>query len=147
MKCSLSRIAIMMLLCTNSVTGHGLEFRLTLSGKVLLGIAYRHQFDTNTAIRLGAYLGLAGQPVGLHLGMLQDITPSKEWTPFFELGGDMIFYKQEDAIAHKIYPSASVGVTYCPTSSLKHSGELWLGWLAREVRPVGLSYVHFNSMN
>ncbi|MBN1482421.1 hypothetical protein EH223_10310 [candidate division KSB1 bacterium] len=147
MKRSLYIAAILMALWINSVSGHGLEFRLTLSGKVLLGIAYRHQFDTNTAIRLGGYLGLAGQPVGLHLGLLQDLTPSKEWTPFFELGGDMIFLKKGGTIAHKIYPSANIGVTYCPTSSLKHSGELWLGWLAREVRPVGLSYVHFNSIN
>lgn len=147
MKRSLYITAMMMILYANSVSGHGLEFRLTLSGKVLLGIAYRHQFDTNTAIRLGGYLGLAGQPVGLHLGMLQDITPSKEWTPFFELGGDMIFLKQADAITHKVYPSATVGVAYCPTPSLKHTGELWLGRLARDVRPIGLSYVHFNSIN
>jgi hypothetical protein len=126
---------------------NGLEFRLTLSGKVLLGIAYRHQLDDNTALRLGGYLGLTGAPVGLHVGMLQDTTPSKEWTPFFEIGGDMIFFKQQGVIAHKLYPSGSVGLSYSPSSTLKHSGELRLGWLAGELRPVGLGYVHFNSVN
>ena len=91
---------------------NGLEFRLTLSGKVLLGIAYRHQLDTNTALRLGGFLGITGAPVGMQVGMLQDITPSKAWTPFFEIGADVIFFKQQGSIAQKIYPSGSLGLSY-----------------------------------
>lgn len=124
----------------------GLEFRLTVSGKILLGLAYRHQIDANTAVRLGSYLGLSGAPVGFHLGMVQDISPIHRWTPFFELGADMLIFHQQDKIAQKIYPSSSVGFTYCPSSNLKHSAELWIGYFSGHIRPVGLSYVHFNSI-
>ncbi|MBN1560258.1 hypothetical protein JW998_08405 [candidate division KSB1 bacterium] len=134
-------------LANQTASSHGMELRLTLSGKILLGLAYRHQIDANTAIRVGSYVGLAGFPVGMHLGAVQDITPSKEWTPFFEIGGDMLFFKTNGEITQKLYPSGSIGLTYCPQIQLKHSVELWLGWLADEIRPVGLRYVYFNSIN
>ena len=137
----------MLFLASRTALCHGLEFRLTLSGKILLGLAYRHQLDANTAIRIGSYVGLAGSPVGLHCGAVQDITPSKDWTPFFEIGGEMLFFKTKGKIAHKIYPSGNIGLTYCPQIQLKHSFELWLGWLTAGIRPMGLGYVHYNSIN
>ena len=140
-------IVLLLLVTFQPLLSHGLEFRVTLSGKLLLGIAYRYQIDANTAIRTGAYTGFSGAPVGFHLGMVQDISPSKEWTPFFEVSGDMIFFKKNDKIVHKLYPSGSVGLTYCPTTTLKHSAELWLGWLSGSLNPVGLRYVHYNSVN
>jgi len=140
-------IVLFLLFLSQAVLSHGLEFRLTLSGKILLGLAYRFQIDSNTAVRVGSYLGVTGAPVGLHFGMVQDITPSKVWTPFFELGADMIFYKSDGKITRKIYPSSNVGLTYCPQTHLKHSVELWLGYLGGGVQPVGLRYVHYNSIN
>ena len=137
---------ILFLLTAHPLLSNGLEFRLTLSGKLLIGIAYRHQIDTNTAVRLGSYIGLAGAPVGLHLGMMQDIRTST-WTPFFELGADMLFYKQNDKIGNKIFPSGSVGLSYCTANNLKHSGELGLWWTSGQLNPVGLSYVHYNTIN
>jgi hypothetical protein len=140
-------ILFLSFLASQTALAHGLEFRLTLSGKILIGLAYRYQIDANTAIRVGSFMGLAGSPVGLQCGAVQDITPSKEWTPFFEIGGDMLFLKTKGKITYKVYPSGSIGLTYCPQSQLKHSVELWMFWLADEIRPVGLRYVHYNSIN
>lgn len=137
---------LLLLLLARAAVSHGLEFRVTLSGKLLLGLAYRHQIDPNTAIRLGSYVGISGAPVGFHVGMVQDLTPSKSWRPFFEIGADMLLVNSREKIARRIYPSGSLGLAYCPQPHLKHSGELWLGWLSRQVRPMGLSYVHFNSV-
>lgn len=139
-------IILVLFLASSTLFANGLEFRITVSGKLMLGIAYRHQIDPNTAIRLGSYLGISGAPVGLHLGMVQDTSPVNEWTPFFEIGTDMLLFKQRGGISQKFYPSGTVGFSYCPTPGLKHSAELWLGYLSREIRPVGLNYVHFNSV-
>jgi hypothetical protein len=122
----------------------GLEFRVTLSGKLLLGIGFRHQIDDNTALRLGAYTGVAGAPVGFFLGLAQDLSPSKLWTPFFQAGLDVLYYKKE-TIQRRISPGAALGFSYCPQTHIRHSGELWLSSFSKKMRPMGLSYVLFNS--
>lgn len=122
----------------------GLEFRLTLSGKLLLGIGYRYQIDANTAVRLGAYSAVTGTPVGFYMGFAQDIAPSKQWTPFFQAGFDVLYYKKE-TIRSRVSPSAVLGFTYCPQTHIRHSAELWLSAFSSRIRPMGLSYVLFNS--
>jgi len=143
----MSHIFFVVLLASSTLWANGLEFRITISGKLMLGIAYRHQLDSNTAIRLGSYLGLSGAPVGLHAGIVQDTQPINDWTPFFEMGADMLLFKSNEKIANKIYPSSTIGFSYSPQPGLKHSAELWLGYLSHQVRPVGLNYVHFNAVD
>lgn len=135
------------LLASGAGRANGLEFRITISGKLMLGLAYRLQLDDNTAVRLGSYLGISGSPVGMHLGLVQDTSPINDWTPFFEIGADMLIFKADEKIARKIYPSGTVGFCYCPQQGLRHSAELWLGYLSHDVRPIGLNYVHFNSVD
>jgi len=130
----------------HTATAGGLEFRITFSGKVLLGLAYRHQFDPNTAWRLGAFIGMTGAPVGLHTSLVQDVAPLEPWTPVFSLGVDAVFLRHQ-RLTPQFYPSATAGLTYCPAAHLKHSVELWLGWLSGDIHPIGLSYIHFNSVN
>jgi hypothetical protein len=142
-----AHITFTLLLASSALFANGLEFRITISGKLMLGIAYRHQIDSNTAVRLGSYLGISGAPVGLHLGMVQDTSPINAWTPFFEIGADMLLFSSGQKITKKIYPSSTVGFNYSPKPGLKHSAELWLGYLSGEVRPVGLNYVHFNAVD
>ncbi len=143
----ISCIVFVILLTSSRVWANGLEFRITISGKLMLGMAYRHQLDSNTAVRLGTYLGISGAPVGVHLGMVQDTSPINAWTPFFEIGADMLLFKSNEKIAKKIYPSSTVGFSYSPQPGLKHSAELWLGYLSQHVRPVGLNFVHFNAVD
>ncbi len=139
-----SLIFLIFLLAPISGFTNGLEFRITLSGKILLGIGYRYQFDDNTAARLGAYMGVSGAPVGFHAGLVQDMTPSKQWSPFFELGADMLLYKKDGRFSQLVMPSAQLGLAYSTPSGLKHNAEVWLAFAAGQVRPMGLSYVHFN---
>jgi len=139
--------SLVVLLLASSGYCHGLEFKLTLSGKLLLGVAYRHQIDANTAIRLGSFMGVAGAPVGLQLGVVQDFDPTKKWTPTFGVGFDAIIYKKEEKFARRIYPSAVFGFSYCPKINLRHSGELWLGWIAHSLQPVGLNYLYFTKID
>ena len=130
----------------NSAIADGIEIKLTVSGKLLLGIAYRHQIDPNTAIRFGSYMGVSGSPVGLKLGIVQDFAATKEWTPTFGLEVDALIYKKDDLFAKKIYPSAVFGVSYCPQPNLRHSGELWLGWLNHAFQSMGLSYLYLSKL-
>ena len=125
---------------------NGLEFKLTLSGKLLLGVAYRHQIDPNTAIRLGSYMGVAGAPVGLQLGIVQDFIPAKEWTPTFGISVDAIIYKKGDAFSRLVYPSAVCGISFSPEPNLRHSGELWIGWVNQTPQPMGLSYIYLSKL-
>ncbi len=125
---------------------NGLEFRITFSGRLLLGVAYRHQIDPNTAIRFGSYMGISGAPVGLQLGFVQDLNPSNKWTPIFGLGMETIIYKKNEAFARRIYPSAVIGLSYCPQINQRHSGELWMGWLANSLKPLGLNYLYFTKI-
>lgn len=134
-------------LTTLPLFGNGLEFRVTLSGKLLLGLGYRYQIDTNTAVRIGGFMGVAGAPVGFHIGMLQDISPSKRWTPFFELGADMLLLKKQERITPRVLPSANLGISYCAQTHLRHNAEVWLAYMGAQVRPMGLSYVHFNPVD
>ncbi len=123
---------------------NGLELRITLSGKLLLGLGYRYQFDDNTAVRFGAFMGVSGAPVGFHAGLVQDITPTRQWTPFFELGADMLLYKKQQRFSQRIMPSAQLGFSYRTRSGLRHNAEVWLAYAAGQLRPMGLSYVHVN---
>ena len=124
----------------------GIEIKLTVSGKLLLGIAYRHQIDPNTAIRLGSYMGVAGAPVGFQLGLVQDLMPTKEWTPTFGIGVDAIIFKKNNSFSKRIYPSAVCGLSYCPGKNTRHSGELWLGWLEKSLQPIGMNYLHLTKL-
>jgi len=132
---------------SSSAYSNGIEFKLTLSGKLMLGVAYRHQIDANTALRLGSYMGVAGAPVGLQLGVVQDLDPATKWTPTFGVGLDAIIYKNEERFSRRIYPSAVVGFSYCPQVNLRHSGELWLGWIANSLKPIGLNYLYFTKID
>jgi hypothetical protein len=109
-----------------------------------LGIGYRYQIDANTAVRLGAYSAITGTPVGFCLGLAQDLAPYKQWTPFFQAGFDVIYYKKE-TIRRRVSPSAVLGFSYCPQTHIRHSAELWLSTFSSRIRPMGLSYVLFNS--
>ena len=132
---------------SSSASCNGIEFKLTLSGKLMLGVAYRHQIDANTAVRLGSFMGVAGAPVGLQIGVVQDFDPAKKWTPIFGVGLDAIIYKKEEKFSRRIYPSAAAGFSYCPRVNVRHSGELWLGWIRNSLRPVGLNYLYFTNID
>ena len=139
-------LALFLSLLATQAYCNGLEFRITFSGRLLLGVAYRHQINPNTAIRVGSYMGVSGAPVGLHLGIVQDISSSKEWTPIFGIGMETIIYKKNNDFARRIYPSAVVGFSYCPQTNLRHSGELWVGWIAHSPRPIGMNYLYFTKV-
>ena len=123
-----------------SLLADGLEIKLTVSGKLLLGIAYRHQIDANTALRVGSYMGVAGAPVGIQLGVLQDFEPDKKWTPTFGIGVDTIIYKNGNDISNRMYPSAHFGIAFGAQKAEKHCAELWLGRPAKKILPMGMTY-------
>mgnify|MGYP005846166273 FL=1 len=94
MKIGLKTVILFVLLQNAVFAGvNGLEFRFTLSGKLLLGIGFRSQFDGDTALRVGAYSGISGTPVGFYAGIAQDLRPANPWTPFFQAGFDVLLYK------------------------------------------------------
>lgn len=138
---------LMTLFFSSSAYCNGIEFQLTLSGKLMLGVAYRHQIDANTALRLGSFMGVAGAPVGFQFEIVQDLNPAKKWTPIFGVGVDAIVFKKEEKFSRRIYPGAVVGFSYCPQVNLRHSGELWLGWIANSLQPVGLNYLYFTKID
>lgn len=129
-----------------SVYANGIEFKITVSGKLLLGIAYRHQLDSNTAIRIGSFMGIAGAPVGMQLGILQDFEPSKKWSPTFGVGIDAIIFKKGDEFARRVYPSALCGIALTPQKNEKHSAELWLGRPSHKILPMGMSYSYLTKI-
>ncbi|RPH94049.1 MAG: hypothetical protein EHM72_15870 [Calditrichaeota bacterium] len=124
---------------------NGLEFRLTFSGRLLLGIGYRHQIDNNTAIRLGSYAGISGTPVGFYGAIAQDITPQSSWTPYFQIGFDAVYFKKS-TIRHRVYPSAACGFSYSPHIKIKHSSEVWLALFSSKLRLMGITYALFNTV-
>lgn len=134
------------LFTSSSAICNGLEFKITVSGKLLLGIAYRHQIDANTAIRLGAHMGVGGAPVGFQASIAQDLAPASQWTPAFGVGMEAILFKKGESFSWSLFPSATGGVSYCPQPTVRHSSEIWIGWLDRKPVPMGLSYIYLTTL-
>lgn len=127
---------------------NGLEFILTFSGKILIGINYRYYIDNNTMLRAGTYMGSTGSPVGMHVCLVQDFAPAKKWAPYFGLGFDALSTKVNGKRSVLPFIRSVAGVSYQPRINLAQQSELWIAFFPQklQIRPVGINIVHFNSI-
>lgn len=127
---------------------NGFEFSLTFSGKILIGINYRYYFDGNTMLRAGTYMGYASSPVGINLSLVQDLAPTKKWAPYFGFGFDALSTKTNGKRRILPFIRSVTGVSYQPRVNLAQQSELWIAFFPQmlKIRPIGINYVHFNSV-
>ena len=127
---------------------NGMEFSLTFSGKILLGIHYRYYIDANTMLRTGTYMGYTGSPVGINLCLVQNFAPAKKWAPYFGLGFDALSTKVNGKRSVLPFIRSVAGVSYQPRINLAQQSELWIAFFPQklQIRPVGINIVHFNSI-
>jgi hypothetical protein len=128
--------------------GDGIEASITLSGTILLGVGYYHQFDNSSVVRLGACSGFRGFPIGINFGLVGRLAPDDCWSPTIGLGGDALLAKSNNQLRLLPYVRSTVGFDYQPHPNLSHHAELWIAYFVRQHRlaPIGLNFSHRNSM-
>ncbi len=127
---------------------NGFEFSLTFSGKILLGINYRYYIDNNTMLRAGTYSAYTSSPIGVNLCLVQDFAPTKKWAPYFGLGFDALSTKVKGKRRILPFVRSVAGVSYQPRINLAQQSELWIAFFPQklQIHPIGISFVHFNSV-
>ena len=131
-----------------SARENGIEVSLTVSGRLILGFQFRFHFDEDTALRIGASMGVTGAPVGVQVGMLQFVSPVRKWGPYFGIGYDALYTSLRADRRFLWYARSMFGMSYSPHRNLAHQSELWLAYFPKSmtIRPLGISFLHFNSV-
>lgn len=148
MKKSIISIFILLFLSTSPACSNGIELSVTFTGKLFLGLGYRLNIDSNTALRLAVSAAVNGAPVVINSALLQDVSPSDSWTPYFGVGADAIFFKRNNNISQVIFPTGTVGFSYCPKNIMRHNAELDLALFTRNYtfKPISIKYIYYNSV-
>lgn len=130
-----------------SLAAGGLEVRVMVSGKLFFGLGYRHDFDPNTSLRLGAYSSISATPIGLSLALLQDATPKNTWSPYYGIGVDALIVRKLP-LQPRFFPTAIGGMGYQTTPSIRHQAEVDVAYFtkSRRLAPLSLSYGLINAL-
>ena len=118
-----------------------------VSGKLFLGLGYRHDFDPNTSLRLGVYSSISATPLGFSLTLLQDASPQENWSPYYGIGVDALVVRKLP-LQPRFFPVAVGGMSYQPTSAIRHQAEVNVAYFSksRRLAPLSLNYGLVNAL-
>ncbi len=141
MKRILKITTLLFLTGASSLAAGGLEFRIIVSGKLFFGLGYRHNFDRNTALRVGAYSSISATSLGFSLALLQDASPRNDWSPYYGIGMDALIVRKRP-LQPRIFPVAVGGMGYQTTPSIRHQAEVDVAYFAksRRLAPLSMNY-------
>ena len=126
-----------------------IEFLITVSGTVLLGVSYRLYIDKNSSIRMGSYIGMQGKPYGIHAGFIQNLAHSEHWPPCVGLGGDLMLAKDTQKYKMLYFVRGVAGFAYRPDNTSAWNSELWIAFFPQKakVAPIRLSFGYLNTFD
>ncbi len=137
-----------LIISTNLSAQSGIEFNITISGKILIGINHRISISEHHYVRYGVNMGYTGPPVGLNLGLFQEFNSDQTWRPYAGISVDALLPKMNGKRTIVPFLKAAGGVAYSPQENLAHQSEMWLAyfWKTNTFQPIGMSLTHFNSV-
>ncbi|NOZ56757.1 MAG: hypothetical protein GXO73_08235 [Calditrichaeota bacterium] len=121
-----------------------LEFRLTLSGHVLLGVGVRQQIQGQNWADAGVYVGLADTwNFGLHAGAVRLVASSADGTGALSLGYDQMFALDPGAGWRTLPLIRGTAGYYFGVSNRLLGPEVWVAYFLRQhkLAPIGIGLV------
>ena len=126
-----------------------IEFSITVSGTILLGVSYRLYIDNDSSVRMGSYVGVQGKPYGFHASFIQNLSHSEHWPPYVGLGGDLMLAKDKQKYRMLYFVRGVAGLTYQPNNTSAWNSELWIAFFPHKLKvaPIGLSFGYLNTFD
>ncbi len=140
-------VLLLVLVCAGSALAGGdrvVEFRLTLSGHVLVGVGVRQQIQGQNWADAGAYVGLADTwNFGLHVGAVRLVASSSNGTGALSLGYDQMFALDPDAGWRTLPLIRGTAGYYFGLNTRLLGPELWVAYFLRQhkLAPIGIGLV------